>query len=207
MHETIDYSAERSWFAAGDHPIEPRERERVQQALEQGELITQFVRGRSDGRPTIWVATDRRLVFSSLGWFGRTRLLGYESVAAHQVEEGAHGWTIRLDSVHGREALVAVAPTLGRGFVTHLEERTQKPVTFLASRRVATSRLFVSHRPGAAPAAPSSAPEPPPMPRATPADHTAVSLTTALREAAELHRSGALSDDEFAALKRRLLGG
>jgi hypothetical protein len=40
-----------------------------------------------------------------------------------------------------------------------------------------------------------------------PADHTAVSRAAALREAAELHRSGALSDDAFANLKRRLLGG
>jgi hypothetical protein len=28
-----------------------------------------------------------------------------------------------------------------------------------------------------------------------------------LREVAELHRSGALTDDEFAAAKRRILGG
>jgi len=207
MHESIDYTVERSWFAAGDHPIEPRERERVHRSLEDGEAIAQFVRGRSDGRPTIWVATDRRLVFASMGWFGRTRLLGYESVAAHQVEEGAHGWTLRLDSVHGREALVAVAPALGRGFVAHLEERTQLPVTFLVSRRASTSRLFVSNGRSDTPKAPNGAAALPPMQRVAPADHTAVSLTTALREAAELHRSGALSDDEFAALKRRLLGG
>lgn len=209
MHETIDYSAERSWFAAGDHPIEPRERERVQRLLEGGEAIVHFVRGRSDGRPTIWAATERRLVFCSLGWFGRSRQIAFEALAAHQVEEGAHGWTIRLDSASGREALVAVAPGLGRGFVQFVEERTGKPVTFFASRRASTSRLFVTHRRGVPDAGPGNhAPVPAPsMPPRAVADHTAVSLTQALREAAELHRSGALSDDEFAALKRRLLGG
>ncbi|HEX5817564.1 MAG TPA: SHOCT domain-containing protein [Gemmatimonadales bacterium] len=205
MRETIDYSTERSWFAAGDHPLERRERERLQKSLEGGEEITQYVRGRSEGRPAVWAATERRLVFCSLGWFGRTSVLPYDRVAAHQVEEGAHGWTIRLDSASGREALVAVAPSLGRGFVTLLESKTGKPVTFLASRRSTTSRLFVSHHGAPAPhETPTRAVAPPP---AAPADHTAVGLTAALREAAELHRSGALSDDEFTALKRRLLGG
>jgi hypothetical protein len=204
MHETIDYSTERSWFAAGDHPLERRERERLQKSLEGDEAITQFVRGRSEGRPAVWAATERRLVFCSLGWFGRSSVLPYDRVAAHQVEEGAHGWTIRLDSANGREALVAVAPTLGRSFVTLLESKTGKRLTFLASRRATSSRLFVSHR-GARklPAVPDA---PPIMPPAAPADHTAVGLTAALREAAELHRIGALSDDEFTALKRRLLG-
>jgi hypothetical protein len=208
MRETIDYSAERSWFSTGDHPLEPRERERVQRVLESGETIAHFVRGRSDGRPGVWAATERRIVCCTLGWFGSSATLEYASLAAHQVEEGVHGWTIRLDSSRGREALVAVAPSLGRPFVGHLESVTGKPVTFLASRRTTTSRLFVARH--GQPAvdggpAPQSPPRLPPQP--APADHTAVGLTTALREATELHRSGALTDDEFAALKRRLLGG
>lgn len=207
MRETIDYSAERSWFAAGDHPLDPRERERVQRALEASEAIAHFVRGRSDGRPAVWAATDRRIVCCTLGWFGSSAALAYESVAAHQVEEGVHGWTIRLDSSRGREALVAVAPSLGRTFVGHVESVTGKPVTFLASRRTTTSRLFVARR-GRPAVDGVPTPEPPRMPaHPAPADHTAVGLTTALREAAELHRNGALTDDEFAALKRRLLGG
>jgi hypothetical protein len=134
-------------------------------------------------------------------------VLDYASVAALQVEEGAHGWTIRLDSSRGREALVAVAPSLGRTFVGHVESVTGLPVTFLASRRTATSRLFVARR-GRPAVEGVPSPEPPRMPaQPAPADHTAVGLTTALREAAELHRNGALTDDEFAALKRRLLGG
>jgi hypothetical protein len=207
MRETIDYAAERSWFAAGDHPLDSRERERLRQALEGGDEIRQFVRGRTDGRPTVWAATERRLVFCSLGWFGRTRQLGYDAVAALQVEEGAHGWTLRLDSAQGREALVAVAPALGRGFLALLEEKAGKTAAFLASRRASASRLFVTRHGPAAPAAPDAPARRAPLPPAAPADHTAVSLTTALREAAELHRSGALSDDEFATLKRRLLGG
>jgi hypothetical protein len=206
MRETIDYSAERSWFAAGDHPLEPREQERVQRALEASEAIAHFVRGRSDGRPAVWAATDRRIVCCTLGWFGGSTALAYASLAAHQVEEGAHGWTIRLDSSKGREALVAVAPALGRSFVAHVESVTGKPVTFLPSRRASTSRLFVARRGPNVDGAP--APESPRMTaQPAPADHTAVGLTTALREATELHRSGALTDDEFAALKRRLLGG
>ena len=196
-------SSERSWFAAGDHPLEPRERERVQRALEADEAIAHFVRGRSDGRAAVWAATDHRIVCCTLGWFGSSAGLAYASLAAHQVEEGVHGWTIRLDSSRGREALVAVAPSLGRAFVGHVESVTGKPITFLASRRSTTSRLFVARRgPDGVPA-----PTPPRMPDPAPADHTAVHLTTALREAAELHRNGALTDDEFAALKRRLLGG
>jgi hypothetical protein len=204
MRETIDYSTERSWFAAGDHPLETRERDRVQRLLEAGEAIVCFVRGRTDGRPAVWAATDRRIACCSLGWFGSSSALEYASVAAHQVEEGAHGWTIRLDSSRGREALVAVAPGLGRAFVDHVQAVTGKAVTFLPSRRTSASRLFVARRDaGAAPARESA-----PLPVApAPADHTAVRLTSALRDAAELHRNGALTDDEFAALKRRLLGG
>jgi hypothetical protein len=207
MRETIDYSAERSWFSEGDHPLEPRERDRLQRALDAGEAIARFVRGRSDGRPAVWAASDRRIVCCTLGWFGSSAVLDYASVAALQVEEGAHGWTIRLDSSRGREALVAVPPSLGRSFVAHLESVTGKAVTFLPSRRTATPRLFVA-RQGAPGAGGRAAHEPPPMPaNPAPADHTAVGLTTALREAADLHRSGALTDDEYAALKRRLLGG
>jgi hypothetical protein len=207
MRETIDYSAERSWFSAGDHPLEPRERDRVQRVLETGEAIAHFVRGRSDGRPGVWAATDRRIVCCTLGWFGSSAALAYASVAAHQVEEGAHGWTIRLDSSSGREALVAVAPSLGRSFVEHLESVTGKAVTFIPSRRTATPRLFVA-RHGTTGVGGLPAPEPLRMPpHPAPADHTAVALTAALREAAELHRNGALTDDEYAALKRRLLGG
>jgi len=70
-------------------------------------------------------------------------------------------------------------------------------------RRARTLQLFITPRqaPGERPASV------PAMPPPAPADHTAVSRTMVLRQAAELHRDGVLSDDDFAALERRLRGG
>lgn len=207
IRETIDYAAERSWFAAGDHPIEARERDRLARALQPGEAWTHFVRGRVDGKDAVWVLTEQRLVSAALGFLGRSQAVAVGDVQAFEVEEGAHGWTIRLDHAGGRLALVAAPPSLGRGFVAELEGRTGKAVGFLPSRRQGNTSFFVSRAAGAAPSprAPQ-APTAAAMPQAA-ADHTAVALTAALREAADLHQRGVLSDDEFAALKRKLLGG
>jgi hypothetical protein len=206
MRETIDYSAERSWFAAGDHPLEARERDRLAKAVPAGEAWTHFVRGRVDGRDAVWVLTAGRVVSAALGFLGRAHAVALADVRALEVEEGAHGWTIRLDHAGGRLALVAAPPSLGRGFLAELEGRTGKAVTFLASRRQGQTRFFVSRVGGAAPTA-TPAPPPAAARAAAPADHTAVSLTAALREAADLHQRGVLTNDEFSALKRRLLGG
>jgi hypothetical protein len=206
IRETIDYSAERSWFAAGDHPLEVRERDRLARALQPGETWTHFVRGRVDGKDAVWVLTEGRVVSAALGFLGRSQAVAVRDVRAFEVEEGAHGWTIRLDHADGRLALVAAPPSLGRGFVAELEGRTGKTVGFVASRRQGNSRFFVSRAAGAAPMPAASGP-PAAALSSAPADHTAVALTAALREAADLHQRGVLSDDEFAALKRKLLGG
>jgi hypothetical protein len=205
MRETIDYGAERSWWAEGDHPLDGRELERVRAALAPGEAVALFARGRLDGRSLVWAVTAERLVEVRMGWFGRHEALPLASVTAIEVEEGAHGWTIRVAAAGGRRTLIAVAPSLGRPLVRRLEEVSGSAVSFMASRRAGTTRLFVSHMRGA----PASVPAPTGPSEATraPSDHTAASLTAALREAAELHRSGALSDEEFAAVKRRLLHG
>ena len=70
-------------------------------------------------------------------------------------------------------------------------------------RRARTLHSFVTprHAPGEPPASV------PAMPPPAPADHTAVSRTVVLRQAAERHSDGVLSDDEFAALERRVRGG
>lgn len=205
MRETIDYAAERSWWAEGDHPLDARERERIGRALVAGEDPGCFARGRLDGRTLLWVATASRLVEVGMGWFGRTAAVPLSAIEGIEVEEGAHGWTVRLAVSGGRRTLIAVSPALGRPFLARLEEATGRTISFLPSRRAQASRLFVS-RMGVEPA-PAVAGRPP-LREAAPAvaDHTAVALTAALRDAADLHQRGALTDEEFAALKRRLLG-
>jgi hypothetical protein len=205
MRETIDYSAERSWFAAGDHPLDGRERDRLLKLLQPGEAWSHHVRGRVDGRDAVWVATPTRIAMASFGWRGMAAHVPFDAVAALEVEEGAHGWTIRLDHARGRVALVAAPPTLGRGFVAHLEERTGRTVTFLASRRASQTSWFVTRR-ATSPAPQGLMPPAAAQVGQAAADATAVGLTAALREAADLHQRGVLSDDEFTALKRKLLG-
>jgi hypothetical protein len=206
MRETIDYAAERSWWAEGDHPLDPRERERVGRALEAGEDPGCFARGRLDGRTLLWVATARRLVEIGMGWFGRTVAVPLTAIEGIEAEEGAHGWTIRVAVPGGRRTLIAVSPSLGRPFLARLEEATGRTVSFLPSRRARAGRLFVS-RMGVDPSPQTASLAPARDPAPAVADHTAVALTAALRDAADLHQRGALSDEEFAALKRRLLGG
>ena len=55
----------------------------------------------------------------------------------------------------------------------------------------------------AADAAPDEAPPPPAPPQPAPAE---VDTTSELEKLASLHASGALSDEEFAAAKQRILG-
>jgi hypothetical protein len=187
-----------SWWSETDDPMSAAEQDRVAVALEPGETALHFVRGRTEGKRTVWVATDRRVVSIGVTWRGRVRPIAFTEIRGVETEEGAHGWTIRLRTGTGRHALVAAHPSLGQPFVEQVVARSGAAASFIASRRPAAASR-------------SSIPAAPPVAAAV-ADATRVAgfpsgeVLAHLREAADLHRSGALTDDEFTALKRRLLG-
>lgn len=225
----------RSFWAEGSHGLEEREVARFRGRLSEGEDVVRFVRGRSDGKRAVWVATHRRILLVGTTWFGRTHEEAYEAIRDVEAQEGAHGITVRMTTASRRHALVAVDPVLAEPFTAHLDERTGATTRFIqslrqpspaelraravaeaAAARAAALAQATAPAPGAAPRLADTAafavpgrmppPVPPLSPPAAAADHTATSLVAALREAAELHRAGVITDEEFAALKARLLG-
>lgn len=67
-----------------------------------------------------------------------------------------------------------------------------------AQRRAAESQAYAAQQ--------APPPPPPPQQYAQPAAAESADLVSKLHELGELHASGVLSDDEFAAAKRQLLG-
>lgn len=208
-----------SLWAEGGHPLEARERERIDQVLAPGEAIVHFVRGRTDGKRTVWAATDRRIVVVGMTWRRRVVDVPYEAIRDMESQEGGHGTTMRLFTTGANHALVAVFPALAEAFAAHVGdrigvtprfiERPRKPEQAgggLVSRGVAVTSLS-----GAAAAEASAGAVPLTLVRPTPPGTVpapgGADLVAALREAADLHRAGALTDEEFRALKSRLLGG
>ena len=189
----IDYSRKPSFWAESDAPLGDTELARVRRALEPGEQVVVFARGRTDSKRALWVATDRRLLRIGLGWRGTARAEAYIAVTALEIEEGAHGWTLRLTTGASRHPLIAVAPPLGKPLMDHLEARTGRSATFIASRRAAQPARPDTQAPVV------SAPT-----LVAPTDNTR--MMAQLKDAADLLRQGLLSEEEFTLLKQRLLG-
>lgn len=187
-----------SWWSETDEPLSPAETGRLGLALDTGEQVVRFIRGRIDGKRTILAATDRRVIIVGVTWRGRVQALAFTEVRGLETEEGAHGWTVRLLTSAGRYAAVAVHPALGAPFVEAVAARSGAPSSFIASRRPTAPE---QRRVATAPALPAAAAD-----ATRTATHPSGDMLAQLREAADLHQSGALTDDEFTALKRRLLG-
>lgn len=204
--ETIDYAAQRSWWSEGDHPLEPAERTRLEHALGGAAAPERFARGRSDGRKAVWALHGEELVAVAWGWLGSTtRRVRAAEVRALEIEEGAHGWTLRAATAGERLALIAVAPSLGRPLAQAIGERAGTEVRFVASRRADRPRARVAEAAGT-PTPSAGAPADRASPDGAVRAAAPTDLVAQLERAAALRAQGLLTDDEFAALKRRLLG-
>lgn len=202
-----------SFWGEGEQPMSSQESAKVQSALAAGESIAAWARGRTDGKRALWVATERRLLRVGLTFFGRRAEHALDSLRAIEEQEGAHGMTLRVTTATEGLHLIAISPGMSRRFVAHLGERTGIAPQFIPSKKakgsfasgVVSRPMDVAaelERRAAAAAAPAPAPLEAP---ATPAPAAGPDLVSSLREAAELHRSGVLTDAEFAALKAKLL--
>lgn len=179
-------------------PLRPDELQQLQRLLQPGETVEAHVRGRAERRGwTVWTVTPQRVLCVDLK--GRApRAHAHSAVAAVKAIRGKWGATLRLEVAGTVESFFAADPQLGDSFVAvllrycpHLES-PQKLV-----------------RP----------PEPPPPPKplpgvpanfkvqgAAPPQADAERLLDSLREAAALREKNLLTEEEYSALKRRLLG-
>ncbi|MGN6243229.1 MAG: SHOCT domain-containing protein [Motilibacteraceae bacterium] len=103
-----------------------------------------------------------------------------------------------------RRPLVRAAAVGGAAY--YMGKRSQRAGQAEAEQDARLSDLEAQQQP--APAEPQYAPPPPPpaAPSAPPADG-GTDVAAQLAQLAQLHQSGALTDDEFATAKTQLLGG
>ena len=195
-------------------PLRPNELQLLQPLLQPGEAVEAHVRGRAEGSGwTVWALTSQRLL--CVDTKGRRPARAHEHTSVRKVTAIAGKWgaTLRLEAGEVRESFFAADPELGDRFFAVLLgycPQISAPSKLVAAPRAAAAptpppamrkgvpppRDFVPH---GAPAAGSAA-----APAAGPTDPA--SLLESLREAAALREKNLLSDDEYTALKRRLLG-
>lgn len=201
---TTSRNGRASFWAEGAQPLDERETARVAAALAAGEAILAFIRGRTDGRRAVWVATGSRVARVGTSWFGRTEVTAYDEIRAIEAHEGAHGHTVRLVTARATHHLVAVHPPASEAFTAHLAGATGLEPRFVPSIRRLREEAEAARRAEqvrarearlAAAALQSAA-------SGAPGD-----LVQALAEAARLREAGTLSDEEFQRLKQRLLQG
>ncbi|MDX2194551.1 MAG: SHOCT domain-containing protein [Gemmatimonadales bacterium] len=209
-----------SLWSEGDHPFEAKEQQRVSATLATGETVHRWVRGRTDGKRTLWLATERRIVVLRVGgFFPRSSELAVADVRALEMQEGAHGHTVRLTTTTTRVSLLAVHPPMSVAFAEHLKGAAGIEPVLIPSRRATPGRDAQAEAYAAAEAerraryeanrravfeATQAAVAAPAAPAAAAAGGD---LLQRLKEAAALREAGVLTDDEFAALKARLLAG
>ena len=119
-------------------------------------------------------------------------------------------WTSPVTDL-SRLLVIAVLVGLGALWIELMRRQAMREFpdaetpTFLSDARAWLSEWW-EELPSAAPA-PAPAPAPTPAASATPAVAPPTDLTSRLSSLAELHRSGALTDDEYASAKARVLAG
>ena len=186
-------------------PLRPNELQLLERLLQPGEAVAAHVRGRAEGSGwTVWALTSQRLL--CVDTKGRRPGRAHNHAAVRKVTAIAGKWgaTLRLDTGGARESFFAADPELGNRFVEvllgycpHLE---------------APATLVPAPKPVAAPTAPPEMSKGVPprdfVPHGAPlaGSAPAAGLLQSLQEAAALREKNLLSEDEYTALKRRLLG-
>ncbi|WP_280232925.1 SHOCT domain-containing protein [Nocardia cyriacigeorgica] len=99
----------------------------------------------------------------------------------------------------GRAGRPGLLGTVARtAVISGTARATSNAVDRRAQRRAAESQVYAEQQ--------QAPPPPPPMPTPPPTPSGSEDLVAKLQQLGRLHESGVLSDDEFAAAKRKLLG-
>lgn len=166
----------------GSKALAFREIKYLPQALAADEDVQAAIQGYYENRNGLLVATKRRLLFVDRGLISGVRVeeFPYKSISSVKYETGMMFGTIRV-FVSGNTAEISyLDKAQTRSFVARLDELRNGP-----------SPIAV----------------PPPMPTAAPARaKDSDQMIERLQKLTDLHKSGALSDDEFRAAKAKLLG-
>jgi hypothetical protein len=191
-------------------PLRPDELRLLERVLQPGEAVAAHVRGRREGSGwTVWALTPQRLICVDTKGSRAARTYAHSALSKVTAISGKWGATLRLEAGTARESFFAADPELGDRFFAvltgHCPQLPLPPALAPAPQPVADAvpgphampkgvppRDFVPH--GGVAAAPSSDPV------------AAPSLLASLQEAAVLREKNLISEDEYAALKRRLLG-
>lgn len=192
------FVASPSFWSEGYHPLDTKELQRLSTALKPGEAIVHWMRGRTDGKRWVWATTESRSVLLGFGWRGGQFEVPHGAVKAVEMQEGAHGHTVRLTTAARLHSLIAVHPPHSAAFVAYVGERNGITPTFIPSKRAGWTP---------APRVEARAEAPAVTPPAAPVAATSDDLVARLQALATLRAEGALSEEEFTAAKRRLLGG
>jgi hypothetical protein len=190
-------------------PLRPNELQLLQRLLQPGELVEAHVRGRAEGSGWIvWALTPQRLLCVDMKGKRAARSHGHGAVRSVTAITGKWGATLRLEAGAVRESFFAADPELGDRFVAVL--------LGYCPQLDAPAKLVPAPKPAAAPPPPPEMRKGVPPPRdfvphgapfASPAPAaSAANLLQSLQEAAALREKNLLSEDEYTALKRRLLG-
>jgi hypothetical protein len=175
-------------------PLSPAEEALVRRSLAPDETLERYLRGRGDRVGwVLWALTPQRLLCVTVNGKKPPRAHVHGAVVGVEAIKGKWGATLHVHTNDTREVIFAADLALSDEFVAAL----------------------VNHSPKVA-APPKLAPPEPPPPERKPVsmptrgqprpDAESPRLVEALREAAALREKGLLTDEEFATLKRRLLG-
>ena len=155
-------------------------KDKVLDELAPGERIVVATHGSYKDDLTILTVTDRRILMISgkaLGWDGASQTIALDKVSSISEKTGFAFGSIRISTSNDEIEIEKVA------------SNEVKAVVAAARRALAQS----------------SAPSPAPAPSPTPAQNSGGNVDE-LKNLAELHAAGVLTDEEFAAAKARILG-
>ena len=180
-------------------PLRPDELQLLQRLLQPGEMVEAHVRGRAERSGwTVWSLTPQRVICVDMK--GRKpRAHAHGAISRVQAVRGKWGATMRLEAAGTVESCFAADAELGDSFVAVLLR--------YCPQLQAPEKLV---QPPAPPPPPKPLPGVPANFRVQAAAPPPVAdperLLASLREAAALREKDLLTDEEYSALKRRLLG-
>jgi hypothetical protein len=197
MFEAFEPLMGGAWSRAAA-PLAADEEAVVRRALRPGETLERYVRGRGQGVGwTLWALTPERLVFVTLKGRREPRVHAHDAVRRVEAVPGKWGATLVVEAGGTREAIFGADAILSDLFFEALA--AYRPDIAWPAKLGVVPTLAAQAALAPVPARSSTAPSPP--------DDDATRLMAALREAASMKEQGLLTAEEFAALKRRLLGG
>jgi hypothetical protein len=184
-------------------PLNPAEQGLLQRSLAADETLERYLRGRGERVGwTLWALTAKRLHCITINGKLPPRAYAHGSLVGLEAVRGKWGATVLVRTAEARELIFAADFAQSDEFLEALADYNGADVVAPPKltppppppEPVVPRRAAVSPAPGmGASAAPRVDGEP-------------ERLVESLREAAALREKGLLTDDEFAALKRRLLG-